>query len=273
MCFVGDRAMMSKDNLSLLDKYGYKYIIAAKLRSMPNKLKDEILNQAGYRATLIEDELAWLGEFAYMGQRVIVSYKKKRALKDAKDRERILEKINKRLAGNGDTKKIITNNGVKKYTKITDSVTTIDESKIEKDAQWDGLHGVITNIAAQDSTPESLIARYARLWKIEESFRINKHTLKMRPIFHWKPERIKAHIAICYMTFATLRNLQYQVGIRQKVSIETIIDELLDVQSSIHMHKVTKDLYRLPGKFSNIAKKIYKAFDVERSLDASIYLP
>ncbi len=95
----------------------------------------------------------------------------------------------------------------------------------------------------------------------------------MRPIFHWKPERIKAHIAICYMTFAVLRNLQYQVTLRQKVSIEVILSELLHVQSSIHVHKLTKDLYKMPGNFSNTARKIYKALDLERSVDASIYLP
>ena len=93
----------------------------------------------------------------------------------------------------------------------------------------------------------------------------------MRPIFHWKPERIKAHVAICYMTFSTLRHLQYRIALRQKVSVDVILEELRNVQSSIHMHKVTKDLYKISGRFSNTAKKIYKALDLERSQDASIY--
>jgi len=271
VCFVGDRAMMSKDNLSLLEQRGYKYIIAAKLRSLPKKVKEEVLAEENYRPTIMNEELAWVGEFEYNGQRVIASYKKRRALKDAKDRQRVIDKIEKRLSANSDTQNLITNNGVKKYTKTTDSITLLDENKISADAQWDGLHGVITNI--YDDNPTSIIARYARLWKIEESFRVNKHTLKMRPIFHWKPERIKAHIAICYMAFTVLRHLQYNVELRQKISIETIIDELMMVQSSIYMHKQTKDLYRVPGAFSNTAKKIYKALDVERSLDAEIHLP
>ena len=277
VCFVGDRAMMSKDNLSLLEKHGHQYIIATKLRTLPKKLKTEILDQKNYKAKILTDNLAWVGEFEYEGKRLIVSFKKQRALKDAKDRQKIIDKIVKRISGSADTKKLITNSGVKKFTKTTSSTTSLDQEKIAADAEWDGLHGIITNIDLnredKNSLPESLIGRYASLWRIEESFRINKHTLKMRPIFHWKPGRIKAHIAICYMTFATLRNLQYQVELRQKVSVETIIDELLNVQSSIHIHKTTKDLYRLPGKFSNVAKKIYKAFDVERSLDATIYLP
>lgn len=86
VCFVGDRAMMSRDNLSLLEKHGHKYIIAMKLRSLPNKLKQEVLNQENYRPTTMADEFAWIGEFGYENKKVIVSYKKKRALKDLKDR-------------------------------------------------------------------------------------------------------------------------------------------------------------------------------------------
>ena len=95
-----------------------------------------------------------------------------------------------------------------------------------------------------------LIARYARLWRIEESFRINKHTLKMRPIFHFKPERIQAHIAICYMAFSVLRHMEYQVSLTQKLSVNRIIQTLMSVQASIYRHERTRDQYRVPSAFS-----------------------
>lgn len=273
VCFVGDRAMMSKANVDLLENKGYKYIIAAKLRSMPKDIKEQIKAQNNYKAEIIGDQLTWTGSFAYCNSRLIVNYRKKRAIKDQTDRQKILDKIIKKLQSNASTKNFITNSGVKKYTATNNAITQLDDEKIAADAEWDGLHGVITNIPEKEAKPSAIIARYASLWRIEESFRINKHTLKMRPIFHWKPERIKAHIAICYMAFSTLRRLEYLVQLRQKTSIKTIIDELLDTQSSIYMHKITKDLYRVPGQFSNVAKKIYRALDLERSLDAEIYLP
>lgn len=133
------------------------------------------------------------------------------------------------------------------------------------------MHGIITNIT--DDAPQSLIARYARLWIIEESFRVQKHFLKVRPIFHYKPERIHAHIALCYMSFALLRHLQYRVYLTQKISHELILEALAEVQSSIFIHKKTKDLYRVLGDFSNTARKIYKTFDIQRLLNASIYFP
>lgn len=272
VCFIGDRAMFCKKNIALLESLNYRYIIAAKLKSLPDELKNNILNEDGYRPAVLNNELAWVGEFNYEGQRLIVSYKSRRAMKDLKDRDRVLAKIKKTIGKKSNPKKLITNAGVKKFVSVSDDATVVlDEDKIAQAAAWDGLHGIITNI--KEDSPASLIARYARLWVIEESFRVNKHTLAMRPIFHWAPPRIHAHIAICYMTFSVLRHLQYRINLTQKISIDHILDELMNVQASLYRHKKTKDRYRVPGSYSNDARKIYKAFDLERSLDATVYQP
>lgn len=271
VCFVGDRAMFTRDNLSLLDAHGYNYIVAAKLRSLSKNTQAKMFDENNYRPTVLNNEFGWIGELEHEERRLIVTYKTRRAIKDVKERERVLNKIKKVIGTEGSTKKLINNQGVKKFT-VTDesSKTAIDDGRIARDALWDGLHGVITNL--KNDTAESVIARYARLWVIEESFRIKKHLLKIRPIFHWKPSRIHAHIAMCYMTFAVLRHLQYRVALTQKISPQVIIEELLQVQASIHIHKRTKDLYRVPGYFSNTARKIYKAMGVARSEDATVYI-
>jgi len=271
VCFVGDRAMFTRDNLSLLEANGYNYIVAAKLRSLPEETQAKVLDENNYKPTVLKNEFAWINELEHEGRRLIVTYKTRRAIKDNKEREQVLNKIKKLIGAKGSTRKLISNQGVKKFT-VTDesSKTILDEERIAADALWDGLHGVITNLKHDEAS--SIFARYARLWVIEESFRIKKHLLKIRPIFHWKPSRIHAHIAMCYMTFAVLRHLQYRVALTQKISPEIIIEELLQVQASIHMHKRTKDLYRVPGYFSNTARKIYKAMDVTRSEDATIYI-
>ena len=271
VCFVGDRALFTNKNLALLEEHGYQYIIAAKLRKLPQSMQERVFEEKHYRPTVLNKSLAWVGEFSYQGARLIVSYKSSRALKDQKERQVLLNKIEKTLGNKGNPNTLITNAGVKKFvTRDENATIALDSEKVAIDARWDGLHGIITNIP-HDSA-ESLIARYARLWVIEESFRVNKHTLQMRPIYHWKPSRIHAHVAICYMTFSVLRHLQYRVHLTQKISVETILDELLNVQASIHIHKHTKDRYRVPGYFSNDARKIYKAFGLERSLDATVYL-
>jgi len=270
VCFVGDRAMFAKDNIALLEQHGYNYIVAAKLKVLPKTLQSQIFNEENYHPDILNNTLAWMGEFNYENSRLIVSYKTQRAIKDKKERDQVLQKIEKIIGKKGNPHKFITNAGVKKYvTKDDKASITIDDSKIAQAEQWDGLHGVITNI--KDDSPASIVARYSRLWVIEESFRVNKHTLQMRPIFHFKANRIHAHIAICYMTFTVLRHIQYRANLMQKISINQILEELRDVEASIYVHKKTKDKYRVPGHFSNEARKIYKAFNLERSLDATIY--
>ena len=286
VCFVADRAMMSHENVQLLEVNQCQYIIAAKLKGLPEELKEEILAGKNYKPAMIEDQLNWLGEFEYVqktkktkgkkeeeklkSQRLIVTYKSDRARRDKYQREQVLKKASKVLGENKSTKNLISNAGLKQYLKIGEATAEIDPDKISKAEAWDGMHGILTNMKEADA--RELRARYSRLWKIEESFRINKHTLKMRPIFHWKSERIRAHVAICYMAFSVLRHLEYQVNLTQKISVQKILESLINVQASIHVHKITKDRYRLPSVFPLMASKIYKTFDLKRSQDAEPYL-
>ena len=247
-------------------------MIAAKLRALPEKLTTEIALENNYQAQMINNDFGWVGEFSDKERRLIVSYKTARANRDAYQREQILKKLKKCLGNVGDTKKLITNQGVKKFTSTENSTTTLDQAKIDRDAAWDGLHGVITNIPKEDQTASVILGRYARLWKIEESFRINKHTLSMRPIYHFKPERIKTHIALCFMAFSVLRHMEYQIKLTQKISLKAMLDELNHVQASYYRHTPTGKLYRLPGKFSHNASKIYKAFQIQRNTDAQVVI-
>ena len=73
----------------------------------------------------------------------------------------------------------------------------IDEALIKDAAKWDGLHAILIH-GADDLDVLDVIARYHQLWEIEACFRTNKHDLKIRPIYHWTPQRVRAHIAICY---------------------------------------------------------------------------
>jgi transposase len=268
VCFVADRAMMSDENLKMLEKENYHYIVAAKLRSLPEKLISEIFADKNYKAQMINDKFGWIGEFEYKERRLVVSYKTDRARRDAYQREQVVNKLQKRIGEKGSTQKLITNQGVKKYTRSDKSTTTLDQAKIDKDSAWDGLHGVITNI--RDEQASIILSRYVRLWKIEESFRINKYNLSMRPIYHFKPNRIRSHIALCFMAFSILRHMEYHIGLRQKISLETMLDELVHVQASYFRHIPTGRLYRMPGKFSQTAAKIYKSFRIPRNNHAQV---
>jgi len=268
VCFIADRAMMSENNLKHLEQENCHYIIAAKLRNLPNDLISEIFSERNYQSETFNNSFGWIGEFNYKEKRLVVSYKTDRARHDAYQRSQVVNKLKKRIGEKGDTKKLITNQGVKKFTRTEASVTMIDYDKINQDSAWDGLYGVITNI--RDKKASEILARYGRLWKIEESFRINKHTLSMRPIYHFKSDRIKAHIALCFMAFSVLRYMEYHIKLTQKITLDVLIDELMNVQAVFYRHIPTGKLYRMPDKFSQTASKIYKSFQVQRNNHAQV---
>ena len=170
-------------------------------------------------------------------------------------------------------KKLITNSGYLKYIEQADAggVFVLDEDKLHNDAAWDGMHAIVTT--DRTSSASQLLARYRRLWVIEDSFRLMKHNLAIRPIYHFKSERIKAHIGICFLAFALIRHAQQRIKLAQKaMSTQDIRRALHGVQASILEHKKTKAKYRLPSAFSQDAARIYKAFGLKRDLDASVLL-
>ena len=260
---VADRAMLSETNLTLMEAEGLTYIVAAKLKSLPASLKKEILSK---NHAYVEDngqELIRIQEHDHRGRRLVVSYSKSRADKDRGDRDRLIHRLRKKLTASGDPQKLISNRGYLKYVdEATKGKVLLNEEKVFEDAKWDGLHGVVTN----DKTSKALdlLYRYRNLWVIEESFRINKHTLAMRPIYHFSPKRISAHILICYLAFAVTRYIHQDVNDPEDpISIEDIREALGRVETSILKDKEGR-LFSLPAPLTKEAMKIYRALRLGR---------
>jgi transposase len=262
---IADRAMMSEANIALLEASKFKYVIAAKLKLLPKAMQEKILSRANEKI-INQNEADVLGvqEHTYEGRRLIVSHSTKRARKDASDREQILKKLQAKIGPKGSTKKLVTNRGYLSVIKEEgNSKVTIDEVKVAAAARWDGLHGVITNL--KEAAYEEVLSLYRRLWVIEESFRINKNTLEMRPIYHHAPRRVRAHILLSYIAFGACRYVQKRVAMQyEELSVDRIRAELIEVQYSILRDEKTECTYRLPSKMSVEARKIYSVFNLKR---------
>jgi transposase len=272
--FVADSGMLSGDNLIFLESKGFHYIVGARLKNMNKEMKAKILNREHYQAQsegfeVADFEIGEIGDGEQKGvmmKRLIVSYKEERAHKDSHDREKAILKLKKKIEKSRNQKYYLSNYGYKKYLKIEgESQIKLDEAKIEEDSRWDGLHGVITNI--KDFTAAEVLEYYSNLWTVEESFRITKHDLKVRPVFHWNPSRVKAHIAIVFTAYALVRYMGYRVKLQyRKLSPEKIRQLLLKVQTTI-LYDTKKNIrYGLPSQICEDTKKIYFIFRVERSL-------
>lgn len=259
---VADRAMFNANNLELMEKKKIKYIVAAKLKTLSHELKERFLPLSNPWPA--PNDLVWIKDFEVQKERrLIVSYSKKRSLKDNKDRQKLIDRlIKKSQKGKIKTKEVISNRGTSKFLKIKNDELSIDFEKISEEAQWDGLHGVITNI--KDQSASEILEKYTGLWKIEEVFRINKNDLKMRPIYHWKPRRIRAHILICFLSYALLSYAKYYLtnkGI--KISLRDIRDELSQRQISIMRDQKTNRKYSIPSGVTLLQREIYKALGVK----------
>jgi len=262
---VADRAMFNEDNLTWMDGEKIRYIVAAKLRGLSKLMKQNILESTSYKPMIIEQEFHWTKEFELKNRRLIVSYSSSRAKQDAWQRSRLIEKLLKKVK-NGKIKlqELVTNHGTKKFVRVENATATINEAKIAEDSKWDGIHGVITN-EPDHSIPE-ILRRYRGLWQIEEAFRINKHDLKMRPVYHWTPERIRAHISICFLAYTLAKQATYQIAAQfEPMSFERLRNELLHVQSSIVFDQRSGKKFVIPAKLTEAHRRIYSAFGLRRS--------
>ena len=114
--------------------------------------------------------------------------------------------------------------------------------KADNDAAWDGISGYITN---STKPVGEVISNYKRLWEIEDAFRLCKHDLKMRPIFHRKGDRIKAHLDICFITYALGRQLMYRYRLHQgeRASYDVLRAALAETEFSLLRHIKSGELY------------------------------
>jgi transposase len=256
--FTADSAMLSKENLALLDQLEVAYIIGARLKNLTAAWTGKVLDTDSYENSESTAPYQRIREWDYGdGRRLIVTYSQKKAKKDRHDREKAVEKLCAKIAKSENPASLISNYGYKRFLRIEgDSKIVLEEDKLEQAARWDGLHGIITS-AAELSAGEA-VEQYKNLWQIEDCFRVSKHDLRMRPIFHWTPKRVRAHILICFLALVCIRCLAYRVRLRfEPMSPARIVRTLNSVQASILRDTSTERRYVLPSRISEDARKLY----------------
>lgn len=76
------------------------------------------------------------------------------------------------------------------------------QDSIHQEAALDGLYVVRTSLDAATLSAEQTLAAYKSLAAVERAFRSLKTVdLQVRPIFHWNPERVRAHVFLCMLAY------------------------------------------------------------------------
>lgn len=265
--FVADSGMLQKDNLDLLEANGYEYIVGARIKNMSKAMTEEILSEEGRSPLSCSSDESVNGKVIDLGKgkKLVVTHSAKRARKDAHDRDNALAKLKKALRKGKSAKTLLSNSGYKKYMHLEgESKVTVNQAKIDEDKKWDGLHGLVTNIA--DVNMSAVVSHYRGLWQVEETFRVTKHDLKVRPIYHWTERRIKSHIAICFMALVCIRHMEYRMKLgNNKMSPKRIRDALTTVGMTRLVHIEDKRVFAMPFNPSDDARSIYKINDLKLS--------
>ena len=246
---VADRGLNSGTNLGYLCSQDHNFVISYTLKRSTQEFKELALNPEGWKVTseneetgevltmekVVEQTLEYKTEglaldapegaeegvkkkrgrpkkyqYHAVPVKIHLTWSAKRASKDRGDRQRMLEKLMKKMDKPYQLKAAV-KRGVNQFLEMELETENwkISEEKIKESEKYDGYYAIITN-NLELSTLE-VVEIYRGLWRIEESFRIIKTDLQATPAFVWTDKHIEGHFAVCFLALTIMRYLQYKI--------------------------------------------------------------
>lgn len=201
-------------------------------------------------------------------QRIIVTYSRKMAEYQKTVRNRQIERAKKILTamdpenfkkGPHDVTRFIKSDKEKKNY-------SLDEARIEAEAQYDGFYAVATNIFDMKET--EVLDIQSRRYQIEDCFRILKTNFSSRPVYHHKENRIKAHFLICYTALLIYRLLEVKLN-RNKTHYTT--GQIIETLQNMNVVNCSDMYYQSCYTGSDVLDSLEQLFDLK--LNRKYYLP
>jgi transposase len=201
--FVGDAGMVSEANLRALAAGGGKYILCMPVKA-GNAVSEEVLARPGrYRAVApnLEVKEVVLGD-GERRRRYVVCFNGEEAKRQHAHRAQVLAELEAVLpelrAVGAHSKRacaLRTSERYGKYlTQDRHGRLKLDPAQVRQAERLDGKFVVHSN--DDTLTPEDLALGYKQLLHVERAWRLLKSGLRSRPLFHWDPHRICAHVSL-----------------------------------------------------------------------------
>ena len=260
--WVMDRGMVSEDNLEMLRDGEAKYLVGTP-KSMLKHFEQDLLEQdweqvqADVEVKVRPSPDGQNETFVLCRSRGRIE--KERAMRE-KQRVRLEAELNKLQTRIDADKRVLRNRSTaerrvgrlfQKYTRAARFFEVdIDErddpnhksgkrlsitiAQKDEHRQWaelsDGCYLLRTNLQGQDAT--TLWKTYIGLTQIEDCFRISKHDLGLRPLYHQKQDRTQAHILVCFLGLVLWRTLQqWMHGCGLGDAPRKLLEEMAEVRS------------------------------------------
>ena len=230
---VADAAMISADNVKALVKSDIHYIVGARLGNLPVKLISKIDKE-------LKREDGSLIRFKTNNGDLICSFSSLRYRKDEYEMKKQIERAKQTIAQPSKAKKL-------KFTKTIGQNIALNETLIEKTKKLLGIKGYYTDLKQEVVPSKTIVDRYHELYKIEQAFRISKHDLKTRPIFHYKEPAVQLHLLICFMALAAAKHIELKSG----KSIKSFVTAGKRVQDARMLNLITKKETKIRTKYDD----------------------
>jgi transposase len=220
--YVVDSGFSGRDNLRRLRSGGGHYIAGVKLRSGMPETEQALSRQGRYRQVRdnlrVKEVKVGDGDAAV---RYVVCHNPVEAERDHVRRAQQLERIERELARLAEQRKraktskereahlrgecaLRDHPTLSRYLRQTKSGRlTLDRAKIAAEERLDGKYLLTTSDPSLSA--EDIALGYKQLLEAERSFRDLKGTLLLRPVFHRKDDRIRAHVLICFLALVLVR--------------------------------------------------------------------
>jgi transposase len=218
---VVDRGFSSEENLRYLQRGGGHYIAGEKMRSGKPQVEAALSRPGRFRK--VKDNLEVKEITVGDGEkrvRYVLARNPQRAKRDAFERGNIVGRIEEELAHLPELKgeahsraacALLAHKAYGRYLKTDERGNPIiDRERIAADARLDGKFLIQTS----DDTlsPEDVALGYKQLFEVEDAFKSLKHTLDIRPVYHRKEDRIRAHVLVCWLALLLIRVAETEAG-------------------------------------------------------------
>jgi transposase len=299
---VADKALNSGDNIAYNTVLGDGYIYSKSIRGASADFKAWVMDKSGYRqfsedyrlkSKIVPDVPIQVTvgrngnkkkkKTIKVEQKWVVCYSKKYAQRARHKREEAISKSLMMIKNPAKYRRsfdygaagYISNLRVDKETgeilNLEDTLL-LNTEKIEEEKMYDGFYAVVTS--ELDDSDEQILSRYRGLWHIEESFKVTKSVLGVRPIYLRNINHINAHFLTCFISLLIARLVERRLD--GKYTIKKIAETLQKVACS-HLNQnlwlfdyadeVTDDMNTVFG--TDFGRKIMTLQEIKKNLGAA----
>jgi hypothetical protein len=215
---VADAGMISEANQVALAAAGLSYILGARIPYLPDVVRewrDKHPDEAVPDGLVLTQPWPATSSEKARGipDRVIhYQYRHDRARRTLRGIDEQVAKAQRAVDGHASVKR----NRYIQLSGATKSVNRALEAKTRALAGWKGYTTNLTKVS-----PEFVIDAYHQLWRIEKAFRMSKHDLQARPIYHRTRDSIEAHLTIVFAALAVSHWIEHQTGWSIKKFVRT----------------------------------------------------